>query len=221
MPSSASRVAKAPEDALRTGPRVYIRHARPLDAPVYVALRTSSRRFLTPWEPRPPRGGRWNDPARILEEFARGATGRHERLLVVRRGDDELLGMVGVSEIAYGVFQNAYIGYWIGAAFARHGYMREGLALALDHVFGTLKLHRVEANIQPSNIPSRTLARSLGFRQEGYSPGYLKIAGRWADHERWALLSDDWKRGRPTLAARLREKAAAAPPESPGRPPAR
>jgi ribosomal-protein-alanine N-acetyltransferase len=56
-----------------------------------------------------------------------------------------------------------------------------------------LRLHRVEANIQPRNRASIALVKSLGFRQEGYSPRYLKIGGRWRDHERWALLVDDWR----------------------------
>jgi ribosomal-protein-alanine N-acetyltransferase len=53
-------------------------------------------------------------------------------------------------------------------------------------------LHRLEANIQPSNERSIALVRGLGFRKEGLSRRYLKIGGRWRDHERWALLVDEW-----------------------------
>ena len=84
-------------------------------------------------------------------------------------------------------------GYWIGAPYARQGYMREGLGLALGHAFKTLRLHRLEANIQPANTASKRLVESLGFRLEGFSPRYLKIGGRWRDHERWAILSEDWQ----------------------------
>jgi ribosomal-protein-alanine N-acetyltransferase len=71
--------------------------------------------------------------------------------------------------------------------------MTEGVALAVAYAFGTLGLHRVEANIRPENAPSRALVQRLGFRQEGYSPRYLKIGGRWRDHERWAMLREDWR----------------------------
>jgi [ribosomal protein S5]-alanine N-acetyltransferase len=60
----------------------------------------------------------------------------------------------------------------------------------LDDAFRRLRLHRLEANIQPGNAPSIRLVRRLGFRREGYSVRYLRIAGRWRDHERWAILSD-------------------------------
>jgi ribosomal-protein-alanine N-acetyltransferase len=73
--------------------------------------------------------------------------------------------------------------------------MAEGLRLVLDDAFGRLGLHRLEANIQPDNVPSIRLVRRLGFRREGYSPRYLKIRGRWRDHERWAILEDEGGRG--------------------------
>jgi ribosomal-protein-alanine N-acetyltransferase len=113
--------------------------------------------------------------------------------LICRREDGAILGAVNLNEIVRGPAQSAFLGYWIGAAHARQGYMTEALQLALRHGFGILKLHRVEANILPVNRPSIALVRRAGFRREGYSPRYLRIAGRWADHERWALLSERWR----------------------------
>ncbi len=71
--------------------------------------------------------------------------------------------------------------------------MREGIELVLRHAFVTLRLHRVEANIQPGNKASIALAQGAGFRREGFSPRYLKIGGRWRDHERWAILAEEWR----------------------------
>ena len=78
--------------------------------------------------------------------------------------------------------------------------MAEALQLAMRHAFRVLKLHRMEANIQPTNRPSIALVKRLGFRLEGYSRRYLKISGRWRDHERWAILREDWKFGGKVLA---------------------
>jgi ribosomal-protein-alanine N-acetyltransferase len=71
--------------------------------------------------------------------------------------------------------------------------MSAGLALVLRQAFRQLGLHRVEANIQPDNARSIALVRRLGFRREGFSPRYLKLGGRWRDHERWALLREEWR----------------------------
>jgi [ribosomal protein S5]-alanine N-acetyltransferase len=119
--------------------------------------------------------------------------------LLARRVEDEaIVGLFELSDVVRGAFQNAYLGYWVGEPFAGRGYMREGMQLALRFAFNELRLHRVEANIQPANKRSLALARKAGFRREGFSPRYLKIGGRWRDHERGAILSDDpRKRPRP------------------------
>jgi ribosomal-protein-alanine N-acetyltransferase len=70
--------------------------------------------------------------------------------------------------------------------------MSEGLALVLDYAFGALDLHRIESNIQPNNAASLALVKRLGFRKEGFSPAFLRIDGEWRDHERWAMLNEEW-----------------------------
>jgi [ribosomal protein S5]-alanine N-acetyltransferase len=114
-------------------------------------------------------------------------------LLIRRRADAALLGAVDLSQIARGRFQSAYLGYWIGEPFAGQGYMTEALGVVLRYAFTQLRLHRLEANVQPTNVASLALVVRLGFRREGYSPRYLKLGGRWRDHERWAILAEDWQ----------------------------
>jgi [ribosomal protein S5]-alanine N-acetyltransferase len=170
--------------------RVQLRPPREDDEREFTALAQSSRRFIAGWVAPP------SDAAAFAAYVRRNAADSFKALLLIRREDQAILGAVNLSQIVHGLFQNAYLDYWIGAPFARQGYMREGLALALDHAFSTLHLHRLEANIQPANTASSRLVASLGFRLEGVSLRYLKIKGRWRDHERWAILSDEWKRFR-------------------------
>lgn len=113
--------------------------------------------------------------------------------LICRASDGAIVGGINLSEIVRGNFRSAYLGYQIGEPFARRGHMTEALQLVLRFAFGRLGLHRVEANIQPRNRASIALVRRAGFRREGFSRRYLKIVGRWRDHERWALLSEEWR----------------------------
>jgi len=138
----------------------------------------------------------WVSPPATPEQFeahvARMQTPGNCGLLVVRQGatSPELAGAVNITNIVMGAFCSGYLGYYAFAGFERQGLMREGLTQAVRHAFRTLKLHRLEANIQPGNAASLALVRSCGFTQEGYSPKYLKIGGRWRDHERWAIVAD-------------------------------
>jgi ribosomal-protein-alanine N-acetyltransferase len=109
------------------------------------------------------------------------------------------VGLIDFSNIVRGLFQNAYVAYFAVAPHHRHGYMKAALMAALRYAFGPLRLHRVEANIQPGNIASLALVRGLGFTREGYSPKYLRVGGRWSDHERWAMLRENWSAIHPGL----------------------
>jgi ribosomal-protein-alanine N-acetyltransferase len=124
-------------------------------------------------------------------ERARGES--FEFLLVRRRSDGAIAGYFDVSQIIRGPLQSAFLGYGGVAALAGQGYMSEGLRLLLRHVFEELRLHRIEANIQPGNERSQALVRRAGFVREGYSERYLKIGGRWRDHERWAIRVEQWQ----------------------------
>lgn len=92
--------------------------------------------------------------------------------------------------------------YYAGARYAGLGYMREAVSVMLKYAFERLRLHRLEANIQPGNNASIAIVKSLGFVREGFSRRYLKISGRWCDHERWAIIAEDWKVKQKTKATR-------------------
>jgi [ribosomal protein S5]-alanine N-acetyltransferase len=109
--------------------------------------------------------------------------------LICLRAGEAIAGMVNINSIIRGRFQNGSISYAAFAPTAGQGYMTEGVGLAVRHAFGQLRLHRLEANIQPGNEASLRLVRRLGFRREGYSPEMLFIDGAWRDHERWAITS--------------------------------
>jgi ribosomal-protein-alanine N-acetyltransferase len=131
-----------------------------------------------------------NDRARFAQ-YVRGLRKDNREGFFVVTANDDLVGVINVSEIVRGPFQSAYLGYYAFQPFGGRGLLRQGLRAVISLSFGELGLHRLEANIQPENARSIALVKSLGFRREGLSPRYLKVCGRWRDHERWALLSDD------------------------------
>jgi len=109
--------------------------------------------------------------------------------LVCLRGSGTPVGVVNLSNIVLGLFRSAYLSYYAFAGFEQQGLMAEGLREVVRRAFRSMKLHRLEANIQPGNAASIALVRSCGFEKEGFSPRYLKIGGRWRDHERWAIIA--------------------------------
>ena len=167
--------------------RVYLRAPTRSDQGEFVTLMRASRSFHRPWASAP------TDEDRFAAYLADARRPDFEAMLACRYEEQAIVGFFNLSQIARGSLQSAYLGYAVGKPFARQGYMREGIELVLRRAFFTLRLHRVEANIQPGNRASIALARGAGFRREGFSPRYLKIGGRWRDHERWAILADDWR----------------------------
>ena len=188
----------------RTGPpsRVFLRPPAASDRREFVGLMRASRSFHKPWASAP------TDDDRFSAYLADAARPDFDAMLLCRTEDLAILGFFNLSQIVRRSLQSAYLGYAVGKPFAGHGYMREGIQLLLERAFTEMRLHRIEANIQPGNHASIALARGAGFRREGFSPRYLKIAGRWRDHERWAILADDWRtrgeRGAPAGVADLR-----------------
>ena len=104
-----------------------------------------------------------------------------------------IIGVFNLSEIVRGAFQNAYLGFYGSIDYQGRGMMSAAMKLVLEYAFVELKLHRIEANIQPGNLKSINLVKKNGFREEGYSPRYLKINDVWCDHLRFAMTYEDWE----------------------------
>ena len=159
---------------------------RSADAGEFVAAVRESRSLHQPWLDPP------DTPARFAAYLDRGAQDDQAAYLLRHRHCGALVGYVNINNIVRGGFQSGYLGYGAFASHAGQGFMTRGLAAVLDAAFGDLGLHRVEANIQPTNHRSIRLARRLGFEKEGVSPGYLIVDGKWRDHERWAIRAETW-----------------------------
>ncbi len=165
--------------------RVSVRRVRADDGPALVAANLASIPVHEPWV------YPFRDAAGF-EAYLGACDGIRRIGFVVReRASGRIAGVVTVSEIIRGALESAFLGYYGMAGLQGRGLMGDALSLVVAYAFGPLGLHRLEANIQPGNEPSRALARRLGFRLEGLSPRYLRINGEWRDHERWAILADE------------------------------
>jgi len=175
------------------GNGVALRLPQNTDYAAWAALREQSRGFLTPWEPTWP-----------VDDLTRTAFRRRIRrytedqrndlayaFLVFRESDSALVGGLTLANIRRGVAQAGSIGYWVGAPFARQGYMTAALRTLIPFSFDTLRLHRLEAACIPSNAASIGLLEKTGFTREGYARQYLCINGIWQDHLLYARLRDE------------------------------
>ncbi len=134
------------------------------------------------------------DEKSFAEYLKRNDSDANECLLICEIETGKICGAINLSQIFRGGFQNAYLGYYVGAGFAGKGLMTEAISLILKFAFKDLKLHRIEANVQPENLASIAVLRKNNFTKEGFSRKYLKIGGKWRDHERWAIISEDWRK---------------------------
>jgi [ribosomal protein S5]-alanine N-acetyltransferase len=172
--------------AVMMEPRVSVRRVRLDDGVELVAANLASIALHEPWV------SPCRDEACFLA-YLRSCDGERKIGFIAReRTRGRIIGVINLNEIVRGFLQSAYLGYYGIAGFEGEGLMREALSFVIGHAFRDLGLHRLEANIQPGNERSLGLARRLGFRCEGYSPRYLYIAGEWRDHERWAILAEEW-----------------------------
>ena len=173
------------------GEHVHLRYPTPVDESAFVELVESSEELRLPWVPGPQAQTGSDGLLWFRSMLGANADGRNAKLLIVHTADEALIGCININEVVRGAFQSGFLGYWIRGRYARRGLGAEALRLALGYAFGDLALHRLEANIQPGNEASIALVRRAGFRLEGFSPRYLKVAGVWRDHERWAVTREE------------------------------
>jgi [ribosomal protein S5]-alanine N-acetyltransferase len=177
---------------LLQGKLVNLRAPMPQDEAEFISMNRASSRFHAGLV----------TPPKTAEQFAdflrRMQSDTVCGFIVCRRSDNAIAGTITLSQIFYGNFQSAYLGYYLGKSFTGKGYMTEAVRLMLRYAFTALGLHRIEANVQPHNQDSLAVLQRVGFVKEGFSRRYLKIGGRWRDHERWTMLVEDWRANRKT-----------------------
>lgn len=177
--------------------RMVLRPPEHGDYRAWTALRRDSVDFLSQWEPT------WAEDHLSRKSFTNRvywaqrsiSNGTGVPLFLIRREDTTLLGAITLDNIRRGPAQAGTTGYWIGAPFARQGYMREAIKALVQYAFTTLDLSRIEAGCLPENKPSRQLLEQCGYKYEGVAQSYLQINGRWRNHVLYANLRGD-RRGK-------------------------
>lgn len=188
------------------GRRVVLRPMAPQDFEQWRDVRRRCREWLTKWEPRALPGH--PDVVEDHRAFAARCSARdRERQLGSGYGfgifvDDRFAGEINLNGVQRGAFQNAYVGYWIDQALAGQSYTPEAAVVTFKFAFEDLELHRLQVAIIPRNTPSRRVATKLGLRDEGTAVRYLEIDGRWEDHVRYAITSEEWADRREDYLAR-------------------
>jgi ribosomal-protein-alanine N-acetyltransferase len=161
-----------------------LRSPRAADEAEFIAAVRRSRTLHRPWVSAP------DTPERYATWLDRMQPPSARSFFAIDKTSGALAGVFNISQIVRGPLQSAYLGYYAFAGSEGKGHMTRALQAVLRVAFGELKLHRLEANIQPGDARSIALVQRCGFEREGFSPRYLKIGGRWRDHERWAILRD-------------------------------
>lgn len=183
---------------------VGLRPVRLRDGSAWSAIRIRSQAHLTPWEPTTPGSwalrnatGEW--PGRWFQ--LRAAARRGTALPFAVTLDGLLAGHVMVGNVVREPLLSAYVGYWCDARVAGGGITTAAVAMAVDHCFRRVGLHRLEATVRPENVASRRVLGKLGFREEGLFERYLDVDGGWRDHLVYALTAEEVPSG--GLVARL------------------
>lgn len=178
--------------------RLTLRPPRSSDVGPYLAALRRNEAHLRPWSPLRTGPDRRPTLASVSRDVAVARTSwkRDESYtFLVTESDDRARTVVGrltLGRVIRGPFQNAFLGYWVDAAVQGRGIMTEAVNAVVAFAFGPLALHRVQASIMPRNVASVRVITKAGFRSEGRSARYLQIAGKWEDHDIFALTREEW-----------------------------
>ncbi len=176
-----------------TTERLVLRQVPPDESEAVRAYGLRSREFHGPWDPIRP-ADFWEREVvarRLAHELDTAASDAGLVLyLSIAEDPDRIVGRIAFHNVVRGFSQSCTVGYGLAPEATGNGYMTEGLTAAVDRVaFGELGLHRVEAAVIPRNTRSLRVVERCGFIREGLSPRFLKIAGVWEDHVRFARLN--------------------------------
>jgi GrpB-like predicted nucleotidyltransferase (UPF0157 family)/RimJ/RimL family protein N-acetyltransferase len=167
--------------------KVTIRELKDEDGNAFITAMQRSKSLHLPWVKAP-------TTDKEFEDYFKRYQQPNQKSFLVFDPAGSIVGIFNINEMVRNSFQNAYLGFYAVADYAGKGYMSAGLKLVLTNVFNELKLHRIEANIQPANSRAIELVKKNGFRYEGFSPRYLKVDEVWCGHEHWAMTAEDYIR---------------------------
>ncbi|MFD5552410.1 GNAT family N-acetyltransferase [Streptomyces sp. NPDC127068] len=210
---------------------VVLRPIKLRDQRAWREVNRRNRDWLRPWEatipPPTPSGPITHRPTyRQMVRHLRAEANAGRMLPFVIEYQGRLVGQLTVAGITWGSMCSGHVGYWVDEGVAGRGVMPTALALAVDHGFRTVGLHRIEVCIRPENAPSRRVVEKLGFRGEGLRPRFLHIDGAWRDHLVFALTAEEvpegllyrWHQRARALRGTSGEHSSSAPPEPPDSP---
>ena len=185
---------------------VTLRPIRLRDGQTWSRLRIRNQNQLLPWEPTGP--GQWDrrhQPSSWgpLHSVLKAEGKRGTMLPFVIELDGEYVGQLTVGNIQRGAVRSAWIGYWVDRDHTGNGVAAASVALGVDHCFGPVGLHRMDATVQPDNAASQAVLRRVGFREEGLLRRYMDVNGRWRDHLLFGLTVEELDGG--AVAALIRD----------------
>jgi [ribosomal protein S5]-alanine N-acetyltransferase len=174
--------------------KVRLRAVRMRDGAQWSRTRLSDRVHLEPWEPSGE--GDWTMRHTVaawpaLCSGLRSEARKGRMLPYVIELDGRFCGQLTIGNVTHGALRSAWIGYWVAKSATGKGVATAALALGLDHCFGAVMLHRVEATVRPENAASRAVLAKVGFREEGLLRRYLEVDKAWRDHLLMAITVEE------------------------------